>query len=130
MPVVRIEARFLNTTVRHDEDDLPLHLIPGAELDQLLHSVQVVLGGHEQAEDVPPGVRVHPHLASQIQQLGADLLLPGVRLPSLLLRVCALEVSGEGRANYPPPSFALGLGLVELCHSLPYSAIYTCIRSL
>ena len=78
MPVVRIEARFLNTTVRHDEDDLPLHLIPGAELDQLLHTVQVVLGGHQQTEDVPPGVRVHPHLASQIQQLGADLLLPGV----------------------------------------------------
>ena len=99
MPVVRIEARFLNTTVRHDEDDLPLHLIPGAELDQLLHTVQVVLGGHAQAEDVPPGVRVHPHLASQLQQLGTDLLLPPLGcLPFLLLllRVGPQQVTAEG----------------------------------
>ena len=111
MPVVRIEARFLNTTVRHDEDDLPLHLIPGAELDQLLHTVQVVLGGHEQAEDVPPGVRVHPHLPRQLQQFGAELLLTRtrVRLPPLLLGVGSQQVPGEGRADYPPPSLALNL---------------------
>lgn len=80
MPVVRIEAGLLNTTVSYNEDDLPLHLIPGAELDQLLHTVQVVLGGHQQTEDVPPGVRVHPHLPRQLQQLSAELLRPRPRL--------------------------------------------------
>lgn len=41
--------------------------------EELLKGVQVILTGHNDAEDVPPDVRVHALLACQIQHFGTEL---------------------------------------------------------
>ena len=45
------------------------------DLDQPLEGIEVVIGGHEGAEEILPGLGVHPHLARHLEQLRAELLL-------------------------------------------------------
>lgn len=40
---------------------------------QLVKGIQVVLAGHEHAEDVPSDLRVHPLLSGQFQDFGGEL---------------------------------------------------------
>ena len=61
--------------IKNQASHLPLQLIPGAQFDQSLRGVQIVLGAHEEAEDVPPRLCVHPHLPGQLEQLVAVLVL-------------------------------------------------------
>lgn len=41
--------------------------------EELLKGIQIILTGHNDAEDVPPDVRVHALFACQLQHFGTEL---------------------------------------------------------
>lgn len=65
--IVRIKRLLLQATVQDDMNDLTFLLVFQLELQQLLESVQIVLGRHQDAEYLPARVRVHSLFTCEFQ---------------------------------------------------------------
>lgn len=57
-------CRFFLNQSADESDDRP---------DQLLKGIQIILTGHDHAENVPPDLSVHPLLPGQFQDFGTKL---------------------------------------------------------